>query len=474
MKSTRGRVATMKKRSKGSLYKVATAVTVACMLTASTAVAQTDLGLDDCDCVGSHCNYPMYCPQFAEQQAAQQQQQVYEVATPDASAVAAPPPPPAAPAPRQGLFGRLGAGIGGAFPQLGRFAARFYTSPEAAQLAEEEGVQLGPRIYMSDEETVVCKTYEPGAGVSEYNPTQSSIRIPDEMDLVSMTVDMNVSHSRVGALKVELEAKSGKGKARKAILKPRGWGGSGTNMLSTTFDDESDTNFPKASGAPFSESYRPKGKLKRFVRGKGVKASKGGTAGLWTLRVTDVGRNPDTRTAVINNWRLNMCGKVDLNRERTPILSQDIIAQVEATEEPMPTNIACPGAILTEDGQCPLSAIDVVQSLIDGTYNTTYGSPGYQGDAGDEIASAQGYLPPIDGVPVGPVRQAYDDYVDRFNDWADTLPKLSEYLSTLPESTWELMIGYVYFNWLVGTLHCIRDGSCGTVVNNIPETVVIG
>jgi hypothetical protein len=41
----------MKKRSKGSLYKVATAVTVACMLTASTAVAQTDLGLDDCDCV---------------------------------------------------------------------------------------------------------------------------------------------------------------------------------------------------------------------------------------------------------------------------------------------------------------------------------------------------------------------------------------------------------------------------------------
>jgi len=286
----------------------------------------------------------------------------------------------------------------------------------------------------------------------------------------------------VGALKIELEAKSGKQKPKTAILKPRGWGGSGQNMLSSTFDDESGENFPKAAGAPFSGTYRPKGKLKRFIRGKGYKASRGGTKGLWTLRVTDVGRNPDTRTAVINNWRINLCGKVDLNREKAPSLSQDIIDsvaavdRVEATAQPMPTRVACPDATLTADGQCPLSAIDVVQSLIDGTYNSTIGTPGWHAEqaAGDEIAEAQGYLPPIDGLPRGPLRTAYDDYVERFNTWADTLPKLSEYLESLPESTWELMIGYVYFNWLCTTLACIRDGNCGEVVNNIPETFVIG
>mmetsp|Transcript_1996 Transcript_1996/g.7296 ORF Transcript_1996/g.7296 Transcript_1996/m.7296 type:complete len:461 (-) Transcript_1996:99-1481(-) len=452
--------------------KVAALVAVACVL-ASPALAQVDIGLDDCSCEGPACNYPVYCPQYGQQLAAQNT--VPEVAQPEAPAAAAPvlaaPAAPAAPAPR-GIF----AGLAG-------LAARFTggAAPAYAPAAPNQGAQLGPRIYMSDEEMVVCKSYEPSAGVSKFNPMQSSIRIPDDMNLVSITVDMNVTHERVGALKVELEAKSGKRKPRKAILKPRGWGGSGQNMLSTTFDDESDANFPKAAGAPFSQSYRPKGKLQRFIRGSGYKAATGGAKGLWTLRVTDVGRNPDTRTAVINNWRLNVCGKVDMTREKTPVLSQDILEaaerQAEATEEQMPVNLACPGAILTADGQCPLNAVDVVASILDGTYNTTYGTTGYVDyasyESGDEIATAQG-LPPIEGVPRGPLRTAYDNYVDQFNAWADTLPKLSEYLASLPSATWELGIGYVYFNWLIGTLECIHAGNCGSKVDNIPTTFIIG
>mmetsp|Transcript_10668 Transcript_10668/g.20114 ORF Transcript_10668/g.20114 Transcript_10668/m.20114 type:complete len:476 (+) Transcript_10668:209-1636(+) len=466
--------------------KVATFVALGCVLAAAPAFAQVDLGFDDCDCVGEDCRYAVYCPQYTQNLANSIAEEVVAEQRAAAPAASPPPPPPApaaAPAPsapvqptRQGFLARLGS-------RLGRFATRFYESPAAAQLEVEveEEAQLGPRIYMSDEEMIVCKSYEPAAGISEYTPTQSSISVPDMMDLVSMTVDMNVTHARVGALKIELEAKSGKQKPKKAILKPRGWGGSGQNMLSSTFDDQSDVNFPKAKGAPFSGSYRPKGKLKRFVRGKGYLASRGGTKGLWTLRVTDVGRNPDTRSAVINNWRINLCGKVDLTRERKPALSQDIwdeVERVEATEQPMPTSLACPGATLTEDGQCPLSAIDVVQSLLDGTYNSTIGTPGYQQEmmAGDEIASAQGILvPEIEGLPRGPWRQAYDDYVERFNTWADTLPKLSEYLQSLPETTWELAIGYVYFNWLCNAYQCAQAGTCGGAPQtNIPETLVIG
>ena len=175
-----------------------------------------------------------------------------------------------------------------------------------------------------------------------------------------------------------------------------------------------------------------------------------------------------------------MCGKVDMNREKTPVLSQDILETMErrseATEEQMPVSLACPNAQLTADGQCPLNAVDVVASLLDGTYNSTYGRADWSEEAsGDEIAQAQGFLiPEIDGLPRSPWRTAYDDYVERFNAWADTLPKLSEYLASLPETTWELTIGYVYFNWLIGTLECVHAGTCGTVVNNIPETLVIG
>ena len=77
-------------------------------------------------------------------------------------------------------------------------------------------------------------------------------------------------------------------------------------------------------------------------------------------------------------------------------------------------------------------------------------------------------------MPRGPLRTAYDNYVDQFNAWADTLPKLSEYLASLPSATWELGIGYVYFNWLIGTLECIHAGNCGSKVDNIPTTFIIG
>jgi len=436
-------------------------------LVATSALAQerhaVDLGLDDCTCEGEDCNYAPHCPQAATQ--AHQQPPPLQ-----AQPAAAPAAPVEAPQPR-GFFGRVRNG-------MGNFMSRWYDSDnEEAREAMMNGageVQLGPRVYMSDEDLIVCKTYEPSTGVSNYSPTQSTIRIPDELDLTSVTVEMNVSHSRIGALKVELEAKSGKMKPRKALLKPKGWGGSGENLLSTVFDDEAESLFPaKAAQAPFSGAYKPKGKLRRFVKGKGVKAGKGGTFGAWTLSVADVGRNPDTRTAVINSWKLNVCGVANLYRDPAPLLSEDILSMATAVQ--MPTEVACPhDATRTANGQCPLSAIDVMASLIEGSYNTTFGNPHYDSSEHDADAIAQGYLPPIEGLPQGPWRQAYDDYVERFNTWADTLPKFSNYLESLPSRTWELMVGYVYAGWLFSTLECIERGNCGEVVNNIPSTIIIG
>ena len=53
---------------------------------------------------------------------------------------------------------------------MGNFMSRWYDSDnEEAREAMMNGageVQLGPRVYMSDEDLIVCKSYEPSTGVS--------------------------------------------------------------------------------------------------------------------------------------------------------------------------------------------------------------------------------------------------------------------------------------------------------------------
>lgn len=378
-----------------------------------------------------------------------------------------------------GVASRVRTGTAGV---MDRFWARWYDDPATSvtNAAANNAVQLGPRVYMDADEMRVCKTYEPKAGISKFDPSLSTIRIPDEMDLTDLSVEVDVSHARIGALKVELEAKSGKATPRKAILKPRGWGGSGENMLQTVFADDAEAVFPAAEGAPFTGSFKPKAKLARFVKGRGYKAARGGTFGAWTLRLTDMGRNAEGRTPVINNWKLNVCGVVNLNREKPAFLSDDIVeAEAQAARTPAP--LACPDAQLLDDGRCPPSAIDIVGSMIEGTYNQTYGVPGWTPEEAQEETAAAGtaraqglVIPPLDGIPPPPLRQAYLDYVERFNAWADTLPKLSNYLESLPVSTWQLMITGLYASWGYSVLECIRDSTCGTTVDNVPETIVIG
>ena len=70
-----------------------------------------------------------------------------------------------------------------------------------------------------------------------------------------------------------------------------------------------------------------------------------------------MGRNAEGRTPVINNWKLNVCGVVNLNREKPAFLSDDIVeAEAQAARTPAP--LACPDAQLLDDGRCPPSAID--------------------------------------------------------------------------------------------------------------------
>jgi subtilisin-like proprotein convertase family protein len=76
-----------------------------------------------------------------------------------------------------------------------------------------------------------------------------TINVPDGFPLGEMTVTLDVSHRRIGALVVTLTAQPPAstgvaGVNRTVILKERGLGRLGDNMYMTSFADASDQSFP--------------------------------------------------------------------------------------------------------------------------------------------------------------------------------------------------------------------------------------
>jgi len=75
------------------------------------------------------------------------------------------------------------------------------------------------------------------------------ITVPDGFPLGDISVTLDVSHRRIGALVVSLTAEppasdEAAGSSRTIVLKERGLGRLGDNMYMTTFADASEQSFP--------------------------------------------------------------------------------------------------------------------------------------------------------------------------------------------------------------------------------------
>lgn len=130
--------------------------------------------------------------------------------------------------------------------------------------------------------------YKP-TSVSAWTPTQSTIRVLDEFELSDVKVAVNATAPRVGALKIVLTSNSRGREPRSVILKGKGRGSSGKNLYNTVFVDEG-SEFPaEPEQAPYTGVFAPQyGAMKKFTKGAGVKASAGGSAGIWSLSIEDV------------------------------------------------------------------------------------------------------------------------------------------------------------------------------------------
>ncbi|KAL4440611.1 hypothetical protein ABPG75_003612 [Micractinium tetrahymenae] len=160
-----------------------------------------------------------------------------------------------------------------------------------------------------------CRTYtskgliQPATG-----SLQDVIVVQDAFVVSTSSVSLDVSHRRIGALKITLTAQPFSSDASSAYahptitLKSHGLGRRGADLYHTTFSDSASSAFPvNASFAPFTGTYRPVQKLAFLTDGDQQVAGSGGSQGLWTLTVADVAPNNTLREIALNGWSLTLC-----------------------------------------------------------------------------------------------------------------------------------------------------------------------
>ncbi|KAL4418698.1 hypothetical protein ABPG77_008712 [Micractinium sp. CCAP 211/92] len=160
-----------------------------------------------------------------------------------------------------------------------------------------------------------CRTYtSKGLIQPAIGSLQDVIVVQDAFVVSAASVSLDVSHRRVGALKITLTAQPFSSDSSSAyahptiILKTHGLGRRGADLYHTTFSDSAPIAFPvNASFAPFTGTYRPVQKLAFLTDGDQQVAGSGGSQGLWTLTVADVAPNNTLREIALNGWSLSLC-----------------------------------------------------------------------------------------------------------------------------------------------------------------------
>ena len=161
--------------------------------------------------------------------------------------------------------------------------------------------------------------FAPAAILQKHDTVAKSvINVPDSFDVKQVLVGVNVTYTRLGALRVRLEAQPGpdasdedKRGTNLAFRK----GKAKSQMIDTYFSDTAEEPFPNTppgtplpdDAEPFTGVWKPERILGQLSAGSGTVAGRGGSEGLWTLMIEDRADEPETRHGRIGSWELKLC-----------------------------------------------------------------------------------------------------------------------------------------------------------------------
>jgi subtilisin-like proprotein convertase family protein len=166
-----------------------------------------------------------------------------------------------------------------------RAVGNIYFDVSNANFIAGGGTPLGdPEQFTS---TDVPKAVGP-INVSE--PVTSTLFVPDSITILDLDVALNISHTYVEDLIVDLTSPEGT-----TVNLFGGIGGGGENFTDTVLDDDAATSINSGS-PPFTGSYKPNEFLSAFNLEDGQ--------GTWTLTVTDT--YPAADSGMLNSWSITI------------------------------------------------------------------------------------------------------------------------------------------------------------------------
>jgi len=134
--------------------------------------------------------------------------------------------------------------------------------------------------------------------IADLSTTTSTINIGQNVNIGSIRVNVNLTHTYDSDLTIKLVSPTGK---EVTLFNRRG--GSADNLTNTTFDDSAATAI-SAGKAPFTGSFKPESSLSAFANTN--------AAGAWKLVITDTARYDSGRLA---NWSITINTTTNVNKK---------------------------------------------------------------------------------------------------------------------------------------------------------------
>jgi serine protease len=153
-----------------------------------------------------------------------------------------------------------------------------------------------------------------GQTIGDFGKVVSTVVVTDDVTVRDLNLQLNITHSYVGDLRITLVAPDG---TRQIIALRRG--GSGNNYANTILDDEASTGLWQGA-APFTGTYRPDNVLSVFD-GKSAK-------GTWQLIVEDTSLFD---TGKLNGWSLIVDGAARATAVSSPVVKATMATAIDPT-----------------------------------------------------------------------------------------------------------------------------------------------
>jgi subtilisin-like proprotein convertase family protein len=222
-----------------------------------------------------------------------------------------------------------------------------------------------------------CKEYVSEKTVrldtEEDTTVRSAIKVPDAFDVTSVRVSFNLTYTRLGALKLNLQSVQPKSQrdgddwrplVRSAKLMAR-MGRKQSVLNNIEFSDDALETYPTdpMEMPPSHGSFQPMTPFYDVAYGVSKFAGEGGSRGWWRIVLADVG-NPDfDRAGSLNGWKLTLCGN-DLAADPPAEFVMDQINAFAGTDEGVPMDY---------DAELPVSDMLIPSTdSLDNTVDMTY------------------------------------------------------------------------------------------------------